>query len=439
MKTTSARVFRATGLLAVALVGACGAQSPLDSTGRASEPIVNGLPDTGDPAVVLFDDGNYYCTGVLVSPHVVLTAGHCTSSMTSATNKIYFGPDRASATAIAASTVFTDPMYPADGHDQGVVILTSAGLATPVPLNRTTLTMAMAGQPVRVVGWGRPSVNGRGGHAKLQGTDTWDMFTDAMIHFGPGPQHECKGDSGGPALQTIGGCEVIIGIVSFHDDNACMSGWYNRVDDQLPFIDQYIQMYDPGYVSPCGGDASAGSSSGGSGSGSTSGGGGSSGSSSGSGASSSGGSSNGGTGSSSGGASSTSSSSGVGFSAPSSGSSSGPPSVGARASTRAEARAAVAAAPWPEPQAASHASGSACSGSASSRARWRGAAATPRPLPYQEGASRPLWRVEARAQKPAREAAARPRRSLPASTRECGSTRDEARNRMSAASLRRPV
>jgi hypothetical protein len=253
-------------------ITACSSPSLQEPTTTGIEAIVNGIADTGDPAVVMWDDGNYYCTGALVSPHVVLTAGHCTNSMAVSTTQVYFGSTRSSATTVMATALVTDPMYPTsapngadqtNGHDLGVVVLASAGPATPLPMNNTPLTQAMAGQTVRVVGWGRPSPNGTGGDSKLEGTDTWDMFTDYMIHFGAGPQHECNGDSGGPALQTIDGCEVIIGTVSFHTDNACMDGWYNRVDNQQDFIDHAILQYDPGYTLPCPSNAASGSSSGG--------------------------------------------------------------------------------------------------------------------------------------------------------------------------------
>jgi hypothetical protein len=315
-------------------ITACGSPGLHEPSTKSSEPIVNGIADTGDPAVVMWDDGNYYCSGALVSPHVVLTAGHCTNSMAVSTTQVYFGSTRSSATTVMATALVTDPMYPTNapngpdqtnGHDLGVVVLGSAGPATPLPMNNTPLTQAMAGQTVRVVGWGRPSPNGTGGDSKLDGTDTWDMFTQYMIHFGAGPQHECNGDSGGPALQMIDGCEVIIGTVSFHTDSACMDGWYNRVDNQQDFIDHAIAQYDPGYALPCPTNAAssssgAASSSGtvaGSSSGSSSGGG--SGSSSGS--SSSGGDSSGSSGGGSSGATSGGSSGGL----PTGGTSSGSP------------------------------------------------------------------------------------------------------------------
>jgi len=254
---------RVTLCFAILGVASCSGEAAQEPTRRESLPIINGEPDTGDPAVVFVEFlvggvAQTGATGSLVSPHVVLTAGHATTGQSAA--QVFFGQTD-TGPAVQAKAVYTDPMYPGHtdqtiGHDQGVIVLAQAGPATPVPMNRTTLTMSMAGKPVRIVGFGRSQVNGPFG-TKLQGTDTWDKFTDGMIHFGPGPQHECEGDSGGPALQMIDGCEVIIGTVSFHVDSACMDGWYSRLDDQLDFVDQYIHMYDPGYSPPCSGDGGA--------------------------------------------------------------------------------------------------------------------------------------------------------------------------------------
>jgi hypothetical protein len=64
--------------LAVGL-GACDAPAP--PTAELVRPVVGAEVTTGDPGVVALIDGGgtgyVFCTGTLVSPRVILTAGHC--------------------------------------------------------------------------------------------------------------------------------------------------------------------------------------------------------------------------------------------------------------------------------------------------------------------------------------------------------------------------
>jgi hypothetical protein len=170
---------------------------------------------------------------------------------------VFFGDDNRTAGVanIPATRGFAHPSYSGDTNDIGVVILSAAGpaAAPPVPINRTPLNMSMVGKRARIVGFGRNAINVMSGdHVKQQGTGTFDRFDGNWIHFpaGTNGEHECLGDSGGPALLDLGCGESIIGEVSYHDDNACESGFYQRVDIEQSFIDMYVRMADPGYVAP---------------------------------------------------------------------------------------------------------------------------------------------------------------------------------------------
>src|SRR4051812_18521511 len=70
-------------ILTVALVSGCAQDGYRTAKyGSHSSPIVGGTVDTGHPAVVVIYnntfEGGYLCTGTLIGPSAVLTAGHCT-------------------------------------------------------------------------------------------------------------------------------------------------------------------------------------------------------------------------------------------------------------------------------------------------------------------------------------------------------------------------
>ena len=60
--------------------------------GQAVQAITNGAADDDDPAVVaLLLEGDVFCTGVLVTPYVVVTAAHCLAA--SPPDQVFFGGD----------------------------------------------------------------------------------------------------------------------------------------------------------------------------------------------------------------------------------------------------------------------------------------------------------------------------------------------------------
>src|SRR3954471_3756454 len=154
------------GLFAVGALAACTAPAPV---GSVAQPIINGVTDSNDPAVVLLlalmGQQASLCTAEVISPHVLLTAAHCVSPDTVGANvtfHVFFGqqlPASPTASDFAAvkevhyDTAF-DSMNPQNGHDVGIIILASPATVTPVPYNRTPLPQSMVGQAARLVGYG---------------------------------------------------------------------------------------------------------------------------------------------------------------------------------------------------------------------------------------------------------------------------------------------
>jgi MYXO-CTERM domain-containing protein len=67
-------------LAALALAASCARSDPESHPGTSREAIVNGAPATAYPeAVIVTASGFLPCSGALVAPRVVLTAGHCRS------------------------------------------------------------------------------------------------------------------------------------------------------------------------------------------------------------------------------------------------------------------------------------------------------------------------------------------------------------------------
>src|SRR5215472_972293 len=126
------------GAIALALIaGGCTGAVPIAGEHAA---IIGGTTDTGDPGVVLLymtvpgQQGGSLCTGEVISPHVVLTAAHCTGgedpSITNASWRVYLGPDFGNATTanlLPASAAHYHPSFDASnlggGNDVGVVIM----------------------------------------------------------------------------------------------------------------------------------------------------------------------------------------------------------------------------------------------------------------------------------------------------------------------------
>ena len=229
------------------------------SAGPVNAPVVGGsIVPPGkwpDAVAILGPDGS--CTGTLIAPDVVLTAGHCTGInpteiVANTTNYNGSGGQRV---AIASITAY--PNYQ-EKFDVAVVVLVSPviGVVPRAVGGHCTMSGFADETMVHLVGFGLTDTSGTGGNTALR--ETMAPVLDATCSGGNGcrdavaPQGEfvaggsggdsCFGDSGGPVyLDTSRGPVLVAAVSRGLDDSATPCGGggiYVRTDKVLAWIEQ---------------------------------------------------------------------------------------------------------------------------------------------------------------------------------------------------------
>ena len=134
--------------------------------------VLGGQPDDANGPMVWMigdlDDRTGYCSGVVVSPHVVLTAGHCAAPK--AKFEIFLGADYNDEAAkaapenhVAVVSHHVSPDYDSHRnlHDVGVLVTATPIPRTPAVINREALVKADVGRPLRISGFGRSPMTKR--------------------------------------------------------------------------------------------------------------------------------------------------------------------------------------------------------------------------------------------------------------------------------------
>jgi secreted trypsin-like serine protease len=219
------------------------AEGDLSSTHQA---ITRGEDDDSDSAIVaLLVHGKVFCTGVLVTPTVVVTAAHCV--LPSPPDQVFFGsnPRAKEGTFIGVTDTHAHPDFDEDTleNDIALVGLAMKGPATPLSVVSKPLDDASVGRTIRVVGFGATSPEATADLRKRTGTTSIESFTSDDFRFRPSPAGTCVGDSGGPALVTVGDHEAVIGITSSGDSECKTYGRDIRMDRYVSFIHGYAKAY----------------------------------------------------------------------------------------------------------------------------------------------------------------------------------------------------
>lgn len=207
-----------------------GCAMPVDeSVASTSEAIVGGSVTTAFPEVVLIDMSSGKCTGTLIGPKIVLTAGHCVQGTTSF--KVRYGVNYEQSQTTRSSKIFDwvtgttmDPRY----HDIAVLFL-----STPISVAKYATVASSALTDAEMDSVGGQTVVGRTRDSNPSDrwvfqTPTW-VFKSVAVGRGTclirqypfdynGSKFLEGGDSGGPLFRT--GTHEVVAVNSGRCDNA---------------------------------------------------------------------------------------------------------------------------------------------------------------------------------------------------------------------------
>ncbi len=266
-------MFRAAGLRAgvgVLLLAAVGALAFSASALAGARPLIQGGTVAKEGQfpwmawVKYGGSGNGYekaCSGTVVAPNVILTAGHCMSEggktfeagkYTVVTGSI----DRNSPSAVRStvSKVIPHPSFyygggALEGHDAGLLVLSKPITAPPIALatSPSDSNLLVFEETLYEAGWGLT-----GPHETEIPEDLY--WTTTLVQEVGGTSCEysvctgsssakgtCAGDSGGPLWGTGRlGEPVEVGLTSRGPSGACNSTTSTRVDEIEPWIEEQV-------------------------------------------------------------------------------------------------------------------------------------------------------------------------------------------------------
>lgn len=201
------------------------AAATLAHAAAPTAPIVGGTAAKPNawPDVVAVLAPNGACTGTLIAPDVVLTAGHCTTEITP--THVVVGTidyEHPGGELIPVARVVGYPHWESS-YDVGVLVLAHAAHAKP-----RAITQGCAPSSVEVVGFGLTRTSGTGDNSRLhqaklpvvdgrctqaEGCNA-AIAPDAEFAAGGDGTDSCFGDSGGPAFARRGRGAALFGLVS---------------------------------------------------------------------------------------------------------------------------------------------------------------------------------------------------------------------------------
>ena len=225
---------------ALELCGSVGLQPKVFNGSNCADP-------QKSPAVLLLtvQDGNTYsCSGVMVTPTQVLSAGHCFPSNTSRVAAVLWDAN-GNSSAVYARRWVVHPAYSESSsgfiNDAAVVTLSKSMPNPTMPLLLSQKTTV--GNKIFFAGWGLPSSELAVGYGKVTSVND----SRIGIKFDGTLSDTCQGDSGGPAYRDVGGTMGVVGLTSTGTTTNCgASGQSQFTNTQSDSVLGFIRSQAPG-------------------------------------------------------------------------------------------------------------------------------------------------------------------------------------------------
>lgn len=214
------------------------------------------LISAGEPA-----DVGQLCGGSLVSPIMVLTAGHCVGGSAPNAFDVVVGRDRLSDSS-AGQRIPVDriAMHP-ELLDVALLRLSEPATPAPVtPASKAEAPLYSPGNIATVIGWGAMSENATFGSDELREVDVpivsdrscAEVYRQTAGFFdrpnsicaGAKGKDSCAGDSGGPLIVDNGsGSPLLVGVTSY--GRGCGRKRYPGVYVEVPAVFGFVTDSDP--------------------------------------------------------------------------------------------------------------------------------------------------------------------------------------------------
>lgn len=225
-------------------------QANLRAMVAADDRIIGGVETTShDECVAVGSATSWCCTGTLIAPDRVLTAGHCKDSCAS---RIFVGKDITGAgEEIPVREARRHPDYRTATRNDLTVLVLERPVTRARPVQVATDAAIRAARTVRLVGYGTTNAMGTTGYGKRRVVDVPVASHDCEpaevgFKYGCDPGLEmvaasplldrdsCRGDSGGPVYVEVAGRWLLAGATSRATKGAAQpcgeGGIYVRVD-----------------------------------------------------------------------------------------------------------------------------------------------------------------------------------------------------------------